>query len=207
MDSSPAAEIHLTAKKDRYSSILCGLGADKSQKPHFGEHDLLIKVDVEFSEDDFKAINELRGKISKLLRNVSGFKFQPKVNTVNRVQLRHEISQIMLEIFAKHRAPLGIIYPSNSEWNWKSSVKNKEAFESVYPRLSQVDKLVRVSESTRTKIIQRAEEINKLAKTNTKNELIKCHLCEEDIDNLQELQLHVDKKLHKERLMSIRESH
>lgn len=111
---SPAAEVHMTTKKDRYTSILFGLGADENQKPHFGEHDLLVNVDVELTQNDFKMINELRGKISMLLKNVPGFKFQPKMNSVNKVQLRNNICQLLIEISSKHRSPLGVVVPSKT---------------------------------------------------------------------------------------------
>jgi ATP-dependent RNA helicase TDRD9 len=201
---SQASEIHLTEKRDRYTTILCGLGGDENRKPLFGEHDLLVKIDVELDASDFRAINEMRFKISKLFRNISGFKFQPKVNTVNRAQLRFEICSLMLQIFTKTRHQLGIIYPKNSEWNWKPFVKNEEGFESIYPQLT-FENLAPQSINTRNKSIERAERIENLARTNAKDQSVKCELCEEYIETLVDLQLHLSKKLHKERLLTIRD--
>lgn len=162
---SPAAEVHMTTKKDRYTSILFGLGADENQKPHFGEHDLLVNVDVELTQNDFKMINELRGKISMLLKNVPGFKFQPKMNSVNKVQLRNNICQLLIEISSKHRSPLGVVVPSKTEWNWKPFVKSEEYNDAMYPRLVNVEKLMPMSENTRRSKKENAENWSDLGKS------------------------------------------
>lgn len=202
---SPTAEVHLTPKKDRYSSILFGLGADENQKPHFGEHDLLVNVDVELTHADFTLINQLRNKISVLLRNVPGFKFQPKVNNVNKTELRKEISKLLMKISLKHRSPLGIIAPDKSDWNWKPFVKSEDDYESMYPRLESIERLKPISDSTRRAKLKHADELERLGRINTQDRVVECRLCEERIETVVDLQLHVGKKLHKERLVRIRD--
>lgn len=202
---SPAAEVHVTTKKDRYTTILCGLGADAQRIPHFGEHDSLVQVDVELNSNDFKMINELREMISKLLRNVEHFKFQPKVNTVNRTPLRRKICQLLLQIASTRRSSLGTLVPNDYEWNWKSLDEKKEILRSMYPRLAQVEKLLPMSKETRDRKIRRADELKQRSKFNAQDEVIECSLCEERIETLVDLKLHVEKKLHKDRLVRIRD--
>jgi Tudor domain len=202
---SPAAEVHMTPKKDRYTSILCGLGADESRKPHFGEHDLLIKVDVELTHRDFEMINELRDKMSTMLNNAPGFKFQPKVHADNKATLRNQICQKLITLTSKHRSPLGVVIPSTIDWNWKPFVKSEDTVEVMYPQLAPVDKLMPMSENTRQGKIKHAVDLERLGRVNAQDEVIECQLCEERIETLVDLQLHVGKKLHKERLVRMRD--
>lgn len=202
---SPAAEVHITKQKDRYKTILCGLGADSKRIPYYGEHDSLVQVDVELNQKDFQMINELREMISTLLRNLSSFKFQPKVNNVNRIPLRNEICRLLLKIVSKQRNSLGILVPEDNEWNWKLLVEKKESLRSIYPRLLPVEKLLPMSKETIDSIIRRAEELEQRGKFNTKDEVIECNLCEERIETLVDLKLHIGKKLHKNRLVRIRD--
>ena len=52
----------------RYITVLTGLGFDEErQQPFFGEHDVLLEIDFELTEEDLEEINQLRYCMSHLL--------------------------------------------------------------------------------------------------------------------------------------------
>lgn len=200
---SPIVQVRATMGKRRYTSILTGLGCDlQNRKPHFGEHDCMFFVDVEFDQKDFNDINELRHQMSVVLqKNEEGYKkFSVKGQKENA---RKKISQLLKEIFERERKPLGLNM-ENSEWNWKMKKDNEFGEEPSYPPIH-VESLVPMSELTRRDLKHHAAELKRKAEINARDEIIKCQLCEETLETLMDLKLHVMKTLHKERLLLIRD--
>lgn len=196
---SPISEVRLSNKKSRYMSILTGLGCDEDRKPFYGEHDCLIYVDVVLDQEDFNLIDNLRGKMSVLMHN------QTVKRDYNRMETtRNQVCTLLMEIAKKQRSQLGINM-EQSDWNWKSVVKIEQKDEAMYPPLVAVDKLSPLSERTRQDLINHAKELVGLAATNARDEIIWCQLCEERIETVMDLKLHVLKKLHKDRNVIIRD--
>lgn len=84
-------------------------------------------------------------------------------------------------------------------------MKSEEYNDAMYPRLVNVEKLMPMSENTRRSKKENAEKLERLGKINARDEVIECRLCEERIETLVDLQIHVGKKLHKERSVRIRD--
>ena len=69
---SSFAEIRCDKNRERYTSILGGLGYDKDTfSSHFPQHDTVANVDVELDENDFNFINDLRYGMSQLMPEVT----------------------------------------------------------------------------------------------------------------------------------------
>ena len=204
---SPTVEVRRATKKDRYSTILAGLGADEKGKPNYGEHDLLLDVDVDLNQEDFKKINELRENMSFVMQNQPGFKYQHR--TVDHTRTRQRISSLLLEIAQKDRYSLIPIGDSAkpSSFNWKASEDSKKWSTETYPAHETVERLMPLSETTRRDLQHQFDELKRLAAINAKDEVINSisQLCGETLTTLEELQLHVLKKMHKERMIRIRD--
>lgn len=203
---SPLAEIRSSKNQNRHTSILTGLGCDASRKPFYGEHDCLIDVDVELDGEDFKLIDELRLKMSHLIQNPT---FQPqhlkRAQSYENAATRQRICSLMLKIMSKDRRPLGILKDSTRDaWNWKPFVKLEHKVEAIYPKLSTVE-IHRLSEISRRDLKHHADELEHLAATSSHDTTINCQLCEERIETVTDLQVHVMKTLHKERSLRLRD--
>lgn len=195
---SPTAQVLTSIDRTRYTSILTGLGCDQKRKSHYGEHDSLIYVDCTLSKQDIHTVNEIRSYMSMLMQNEPNFKQQNFKNNTNK-NARHDIILQLRKLAKTARTPLGLIMQP-SEWDWMFDTMKPT--ERVYPELK-VGKLVEMSEEARRNLKRHAEELERKAATNTRNESLDCRLCEERIENVQELMLHVMKRLHKENFANI----
>lgn len=204
---SPMAEVRCRTINPRYTSILTGLGCDENRKPHYGEHDCHINVDVELDQNDFQMINELRANMSVIMQTTTGFKFQPISGQKSQEKrgAREKVCQLLLEIASKERRSLGII-GACKDWNWNQNVQKIERQnDQMYPNLPTIEQLKPLSENTKLSLKRNSDELERFANINAKDEHLKCELCEETVETVTELQIHVLKKLHKERLLSIRD--
>lgn len=199
---SPMSEVRLSNKRSRYTSILTGLGCDSNRKPHYAEHDCLIYVDVTLDGEDFDMIDKLRSKMSYLMQSQTGVKFEPQKH--QKEIARNQACSLLMQIMKKPRNQLGINM-EGGEWNWKTFVKIEQKVEAMYPALVTAEKLSPLSENTRRDLRNHANELDQLAAVNSKDEIIFCQLCEERVETVMDLKLHVMKKLHKERKVRIRE--
>ena len=198
---SPISEVRCSKAKDRYTSILTGLGCDGNRKPHYGEHDCLIKVDVEFTDEDFKMINELRQLMSDMMTIKPNY---DNKKDVKKIPLQGKATKLLLRIFKQERSPLGINMGSDN-WMWKLPSKIVCESKEIYPPLVPVDRLLPMSASTRSNLKEQAKIMEQKAKSNARDENIKCNLCEEYIETIVDLQLHVKTMMHVKRLMRIRD--
>ena len=82
---SSFAEIKCDKNRERYTSILGGLGYDEDTfNSYFPQHDTVANVDVELDETDFSLINDLRYGMSHLMPEVNEDTkaFMPKYQAV-----------------------------------------------------------------------------------------------------------------------------
>lgn len=196
----PIAEVRCSDKKQRYTSVLAGLGCDANFKPFYGEHDCLIDIDVELSEQDFCNINELRSQMSYVSRQQPGQMLFGR----EKLRARDRICFLLNEIFPQERSPLGINREGKS-WKWNTTADTDLEDEGLYPSLVPMEKLVPISVETRNMMKRHAQELEAAARTNQTDEHIKCRFCEEDVDTCIDLQIHVKKNLHKKRWLRIRD--
>lgn len=198
---SPIAEVRLSKRKNRYTSILTGLGCDENRKPFYGEHDCLIYVDVELDKADFEMIDSLRRKMSFLMQ--TGIKIEYSHRNQDET-VRNQICGLLLRIAKKSRSQLGLNM-EESGWNWRPIVKIEQKVDEMYPALVTVEELKPMSAKSLQDLRNHANELQRLAAVNAQNETIICQLCEERLENVVDLKLHIMKKLHKDRVVKIRE--
>lgn len=82
---SSFAEIRSDKNRERYTTILGGLGYDENTfNSHFPQHDTVVNVDVELDEHDFSLINDLRYGMSQIMPEVNEETkaFMPKYQAV-----------------------------------------------------------------------------------------------------------------------------
>lgn len=200
---SPVAQVRASKRNNRHTSILTGLGCNpKDRKSHYGEHDCMFFVDVELDKKDFEMIKELRHQMSVMMQTVEvGFK---KFGFEERKRYaRHKIKPLLKEIFGKERKPLGVNM-ENADWNWKVAGDPDIGAESCYPPVY-VEQLMPLSENSRSDLKHHADELKSKADKDSRDEFVKCLLCEEGLEKLVDLKLHLMKKLHKERCLRIRD--
>lgn len=197
---SPLAEVRCSDNKHRYTSVLAGLGCDENSKSCYGEHDCLIDIDVELSQQDFSQINEMRSLMSFVMRQQPGRMLFDR----EKLRARDRICFLLKKIFSQERSPLGINREGRS-WRWKTFADIELKAEGLYPSLTPIEKLSLLTDEHRKALKKHAQNLENDARLNQTDKHIKCRLCEEDVDTCVDLQVHVKKNLHKKRLLRIRD--
>lgn len=189
---SAYAQIRFDKQKFRCTSILTGLGCDFTGKPYYGEHDCLIRTDVDIDNEDFNNINELRREFSNLLQNSN------KVTTDSRIN----ICTLLLNILRKDRIPLSMQFNDKRDsYDWERMIDERgdEMFfqrEQIFSN-HRVLKMIPLSYKDVTTMkghIQELEE--KAVHSVTKDEEIECKLCCESF-SIFDLQMHCESSMHK----------
>lgn len=114
----PSMEINRDSTKSRYSSILTGLGFDKTTNNSlYEEHDMVFCLDTEISQSDLEIINQMRYSINTLFYT-KGDESVPS-NTEDRVkQLTAKLKELLIKLLEKNRRSVEVIHSSNDhKWN------------------------------------------------------------------------------------------
>jgi ATP-dependent RNA helicase TDRD9 len=182
----PTAELKYDKHFSRFTSVLCGLGCKFDGDPYYMEHDSLFPVDINLDVEDIKLINDLRASMSELLGN-----FKENSEQV-RSYLRDNALQTLIKIMTKTRIQSVGKLCDNYIWDGKNSVKaDKNEINKIFPTIVQRRNLVPISLERWKMLTRMNDDLEKKAKFNTRDEIIKCLLCEEEMESLIELQIHV----------------
>lgn len=146
-------------------------------------------------------IDSLRRKMSFLMQ--TGIKIEYSHRNQDET-VRNQICGLLLRIAKKSRSQLGLNM-EESGWNWRPIVKIEQKVDEMYPALVTVEELKPMSAKSLQDLRNHANELQRLAAVNAQNETIICQLCEERLENVVDLKLHIMKKLHKDRVVKIRE--
>jgi hypothetical protein len=139
-----------------------GLGCDASGKALFGEHDLVLPVNIEIDTEDFMDVNTLRNAMSCLLIH----RFNEKPTSAAESDTFENLKWIKSKIFkilSKNRITLPTCYASNQEDNWEFHVKTETSTQYFnggcqYPTISR-PKLQRRQASASQELIRELDNI------------------------------------------------
>lgn len=197
---SPTAEIRTTSDNARYTSILTGLGCDVNRKSHYGEHDCLFHIDSALDEDDITTVNSIRYNMDVMMQ--MEYALKQEYSDMKKTA-RNKICFELIKLAKTVRTSLSINVDRN-EWEWNLQPADvRKGVEGVYPSLK-FKQLKEMSESDRRDLKRHAEELERLASTNSRNESLKCRLCDEGIETIQDLQIHLKRQLHKAGVAALR---
>lgn len=187
---SPYAEIRHNKNITRYTSILAGLGCDFNGKSYYGEHDCLVRTDVELDNEDITWINSLRKEMSLLMQQNLTEHFSFQINPVNVInEARTRTCSLLLKIIKKDRLELGKVYSDQFDWTdlTKSELcEHLKTFASLRPF-----KLVEMPHESVKRMINHLKNLEQKAKYNSKDEEIECLACNERIETIIGLKNHL----------------
>uniref|UniRef100_A0A1B0GED8 BACK domain-containing protein n=1 Tax=Glossina morsitans morsitans TaxID=37546 RepID=A0A1B0GED8_GLOMM len=82
----------------KYVAILAGLGYDQNTlEPMYGQHDLVLNLDVELDKDDFKLVNQLRYSMNVILCTDRGPDGRPNVTPSTICDLQATLKKIIIK--------------------------------------------------------------------------------------------------------------
>lgn len=186
----PTAELRYDKNFNRFTSILSGMGCTFDGRALYKEHDCLFFTDVDIDDQDIVYINQLRETMSELMENFH------TTDENYRENKRIAATELVFKIMRRGRAQLGVTMNDSFKWNGENALKknfeeNMRMFPAHNPRPLQPYSM----ERWRTlKMLN--NELEEKARTNARDESIRCVLCEEQIETLNELKVHVIKSKH-----------
>lgn len=187
----PTAELRYDKNFNRFTSILTGMGCTFDGRALYKEHDCLFHTDADFDDIDIKLINQLRLTMSDLMEN-----FQ-NTSEINRDEMRNKATRKLFEIMQRDRPQVGVTLNDSFNWNSENVVKNNlEENMLMFPCHESLS-LQPYSYERWNMLTKLNQDFEKKAQINARDESIRCVLCEETVDTLTELKIHVLKTKHK----------
>ncbi|CAG9809123.1 unnamed protein product [Chironomus riparius] len=187
---SPYAEIRHNKEKTRYTSILAGLGCDFNGKSYYGEHDCMVRTDVEIDNEDITWINNLRKELSLLMQQNLTEHYEYQLNPVNVInESRTRACSLLLKIIKKERLQLGQVYADNFDWTEltkREICEHLKMFASLKPF-----KLNEIPRESVKRMINHFKNLEQKEKYNSKHEEIECLACDERIETIIDLKNHL----------------
>lgn len=215
----PTAELKKDEKNTRVVTILSGLGYDKATgESLYPEHDMSLALDVVISEDDITNINALRYTMDSILHTGED-QTTPKFSDVSIVQLKLKVKQYIIKILESERRFLEVRNAPN-DYAWTCDLNRTEGSSSskkmkgehniydtnaIFPLLEPLN-LCPVGAEKIEELKQHCRELHKLALTDVQlpRNGITCNLCNNVLETLPQLRIHLYSKLHRDRQSQIK---
>lgn len=187
---SPFVEMRHDKHFSRFTSILSGLGCSYDGVSYFVEHDNVFHTDVDIDNEDIVLINSLRSTMSKLMDDFEFMSMDERNELCDLAKLG------LMNVMTRTRAQMGVTLNDDHKWSGQNTVKtdfkeNAKMFPSLTPR-----PLMPLSMDRWNLLVRLNDTLEKKARFNTTNESIACLICEEQIETLVELKIHVLKTMH-----------
>ncbi|EDW97399.1 probable ATP-dependent RNA helicase spindle-E [Drosophila yakuba] len=198
----PTMQLKCNEEGTSYVSILAGLGCDPvTGEPYYAEHDVLINLDVNILEDDLVLINQIRYYIDSVFFNFKEENY-PAVSVNERESIYTQLRSLIKRLLSKDRSYIGKNM-SNSDFVWETNPElpmPNEPFgkRAIFPMHS----LTELKEDDMGRLMNLRENCSMLHKwRNFEGTLphMTCKLCNQLLESVPQLRLHLLTILHRDR--------
>lgn len=209
---APMIEIHPDPTRSRFNSILCGLGYNpKKQNGYFEEHDVIIHLDCVVDQEDLLQINKIRSTMSDLLYT-NEKEGVPNLTQKFVNERQKTLIVTLLNYLEKPRQLIDIRSHSTIDHEW-GLLLPEEMLEVAGTDLYK--ERAAFPSFTFTGLKEETErEINELDQNNKELHQIafgykymgkefECRLCSMVLSSVPEAQIHLFRKLHRDRAMHV----
>lgn len=215
----PLAQLKKDKDETRVVTILSGLGYDPTTGDAlYPEHDMALALDVVINDDDITNINALRYTMDSIMHTGEG-QTDPKFGDASIEKLKLQVKQYIIKILEHERKFLDMRHAPN-DYGWRcdlnltagssSSKKMKGTFNiydtnAIFPLLEPLN-LLPVSANQLSFLKKHCHELHKLAHTDVQlpRHGITCQLCNNILETLPQLRIHLYSKLHRDRESQIK---
>ncbi|KAH8383191.1 hypothetical protein KR009_007200 [Drosophila setifemur] len=198
----PTMQLKCNKEQSKYVSILAGLGYDReTMEPYFEEHDMVINLDVNVLEDDVRLINQMRYCIDSAFFNFEGEEL-PTVGTNERALIFKQLRSLLHRLLSKDRSYIEL-HSRNSDFLWEK-VDNLEPTaepfgkRAIFP-LHVVPELMEENMGTLLSLEASCRQLYSWRNFDGVFKPMNCKLCNEMLESVPELRLHLLTQLHRDR--------
>ncbi|KNC34771.1 hypothetical protein FF38_01968 [Lucilia cuprina] len=198
----PTMQIKCNKTQTKYVAILAGLGYDEcTHNSLFGDHDIVLNLDVDILPDDLELINQIRYSMDTLLYTTPEQE-RPRLKTKEINDLTTKIKQLVIRLLNKNRKYIEVhVGPNDNKWecldaNDVIEPKNIYGKRSLFPPLTSM----RLYEEK----YDRIHALNMHCHDDGSIPPTTCRLCHQPIENIVQLRIHLLSQLHRDREHQIR---
>ncbi|KAH8307656.1 hypothetical protein KR044_007309 [Drosophila immigrans] len=198
----PTMQMKCNKERTKYVSVLAGLGFNpKTMQSHFEEHDMIINLDVAILKDDIRIINQMRYNIDSLFYNSDPNEL-PSVNAESRAVIFNQLRSLLIRLLSKDRSFIER-HVLNFEYVWEDMTDLDLASEpfgkrAILPMHSCYD-LENETMSNLLALQANCKELYDWRNFDGFMRTLKCNLCNEMLETVAQLRLHLLTQLHRDR--------
>ncbi|ALC40893.1 spn-E [Drosophila busckii] len=198
----PTMQIKCNKEKTKYVSILAGLGYDPvTLNSYFEEHDMVVNLDVVIDKADLTVINQMRYHIVSMLYDVDGDEYSlPGLH--DRALIFKQLRALLFRLLNKNRRFIER-HVSHSDYKWKDMSDLEPPSEpygkrTIFPMHCSYD-LEDEKMGTLLSLQSNCKELYNWRNFDGAMQPLRCMLCNEMLENVTELRLHLLTILHLDR--------
>uniref|UniRef100_A0A1A9WJJ3 Probable ATP-dependent RNA helicase spindle-E n=1 Tax=Glossina brevipalpis TaxID=37001 RepID=A0A1A9WJJ3_9MUSC len=204
----PTMQIKRNKSRTKYVTILAGLGYDQNTlEPLYGQHDLVLNLDVELDMEDFKLVNHLRYNMDAILYTDPGNE-RPNIMPETVCSLQAKLKDIVIRLLTKNRKYIET-HSTDKDDVWEH-FEREEVLEtaevlgerSIFPMLPSL-RLYDENYDRTQNLLRHCEELHNLRQFDGSMQTIKCLLCNQPLENVVQLRMHLLSQLHRDREQQI----
>lgn len=197
---SQHVEIRRDKTKQKYVSILTGLGYDnKLKRACYGERDASIDIDFDLTEEDIETVNQIRYCLSLLLQLKTDEQV-PDVVDAERIVTLGKIKSTLLGLITKKREFLEIMQPmDNFDWNvdqQDAKLRTNPLGPDAALEFIAIPPLFEMKRDEKEKLLRNIEDMNLCSKGKMSLVYKTCELCNYTWVRPEELTAHLASKKH-----------
>lgn len=194
---SPITQIRRSKEKNRYESIITGLGADKNNVSHYLDRDCVLDIDFDLSDHDIAAINNLRLSMSYMMHMDPINEGLINLNDGQREKTLRKIQKQFMSIINKPRS-LQWTITNGKDYHWNVDQENlqfQKSNQTVFNKI-QCPKLEEMDAEKKAALLQTVEEMDKLKMSSSVPDDRKCKLCDEYLNSVVDMKVHFTSLMH-----------
>uniref|UniRef100_A0A1I8NW04 Probable ATP-dependent RNA helicase spindle-E n=1 Tax=Stomoxys calcitrans TaxID=35570 RepID=A0A1I8NW04_STOCA len=205
----PTMQVKRNSSCTKYVAILAGLGFDPhTYNPLYGEHDVVLNLDVEIKKEDFELINQLRYCMDCLLFTDPGEE-RPNLTPKEVGDLKARMKQLVIKLLKQNRKYIEIHTDENDNvWQHHEASEILETTavlgeRSIFPLLNALILHDEQYDATQA-LLKHCEELHGLRHMDGTVKPVTCRLCNQYLENVVQLRIHLLSQLHRDRELQIR---
>ncbi|XP_054743401.1 probable ATP-dependent RNA helicase spindle-E [Anastrepha obliqua] len=205
----PTMQIKRNSNKTKYVTVLAGLGYnEETYKPLYEEHDIVLNLDSEILKDDIELINQLRYCMDTMLYTDPGCETLPILPNT-RADLSAKIKNLIIRLLNKNRKYIETHVDSlDNVWQRydpEEVIETEPIYgkRSIFP-LHAALKLYDEKFDRIHALGVHCQELHRLRQFDGSIQPITCQLCNQSLENIVQLRIHLLSQLHRDREYQIR---
>uniref|UniRef100_A0A1A9UDK7 Probable ATP-dependent RNA helicase spindle-E n=1 Tax=Glossina austeni TaxID=7395 RepID=A0A1A9UDK7_GLOAU len=205
----PTMQLKCNKGQTKYVSIIAGLGYDEETfESLYKEHDIVLNLDVDLLPDDIELINQIRYSMDTMLFTKSNQE-RPALHQKEYEKLTVKIQKLIFRLLSKNRKYTDVTGgPDDNKWQKlaeETITDSKDLYgkRSLFPPLS-APRLYDEKYDRIHSLASHCEELHHLRQFDGNINPTTCLLCQESLENITHLRIHLLSQQHRDREHQIR---